>query len=318
MQATLKLSDASLGSSLRDSFGYSAQFVNSSEKQHREALSGLVDKQMELERAHLRTTEALRRQLEAVKQQDEHTAQTQLREANSLREELEVKMQGMDREREATERNLRQHLVRTQAMADETRAMNSRLKQQEIEDRLGHEADITTLHTRLRSLQQEKERLKADVIDTSHLEIEQGVRRQDELKHRHAEAISQMREGFSDAVQRLRNQIEEKQRLIKRTELGLKDLRQELMLCSESTERELQLMQSSLREVRQVLEAQEADLHRFKAQHDEAVKGGMASRQEAALLANEVNRLSRENTNLTEELKRLGRFVYGKGKSAVA
>mmetsp|Transcript_11278 Transcript_11278/g.22198 ORF Transcript_11278/g.22198 Transcript_11278/m.22198 type:complete len:322 (+) Transcript_11278:544-1509(+) len=315
MHSSLKLSSSSLGSKLGESFGYSAQFVNDIERQHKEALIGVGDKKASMERNHSRITESLKKQLDALKQQSDFNATAQLRESNALREEFEIRIQAMSREQDAIERNLREQLTQVQNGTEDARMRNSRLKQEELEERLKNEEEISCLHGRVRSLHQEKERLRIDVIDSGRLEIERLEQYQEELKEKHTEAMRYMREGFTESMQDFREKIEEKHRQIKRTEQELNDSRRELILKSESTERELQLMQSSLREVRQIMETQEAELQRLKSQHDEAVKEGMIFKKEAALLTNEVGRVRRDNKELTEEVKRLEKLVYGKGKS---
>jgi chromosome segregation ATPase len=309
---SLKLSSSSIGSRLGDSFGYSAQFVDDIEKQHEETLHGVADRKLSMQRNHTRITESLKKQLEALKQQADFNAQTQLRETNALRESFEINLQGRSQEQDGVERSLTQQLSAVQGRLEETRAKNSRLKQDDLDERLRHEEDISSLHAKVRGLLQEKERLQTKVIDAGRLEIERLEQYQGQLKEQHAEAIRSLREDFEGTMEAVRLQIEERQRQIKRTEKQLNQGRREHILKSETTEREVQTMQSKLQEMREVIEDREQELEKVQAQHVEAVKEGMIFKKEAALLANEVKRIRGENRDITEEVLKLERLVYGK------
>lgn len=315
MHTSLKLSSSGLGSKISESFGYSAQFVSDIERQHKEALSGVVDKKVSMERNHNRINESLRKQLDALKLQADFNAQTQLRETNAIREEFEIRTQGLNREQDSVERSLRMQLSQVQAGTEASRLKNERLQQEELDERLKHEEEISCLHAKLRSLHQEKERMKIEVLDAGRLELESLAQHQEDLKDRHTDAMREIRERFTEHMESLKGKIEEKHRQIKRTEQELNDSRREHIVSVESTERELKLMESSLKDLRRVIGEQEQDLERLKAQHDEAVQEGMIFKKEAALLGNEVSRVRRENRELANEAKRLTNLVYGKGKN---
>jgi hypothetical protein len=298
-----------------ESFGYSAQFVETIERQHEEALHGITDKKLSLDRTHSRVTESLKKQLDTLKQQADFNTQTQLHEANVQRETFEIKLQGISREQEGVERSLREKLAQVQSRADELRDRNSLLKQEELEERLRHEEEIGFLQGRTRALLQEKDHLKTDVIEAGKLDFVRLEQLQEDLKVRHAELIRSMRADFHEDMLSLRLKIEDTHRAIKRTEHELSECRREHNLIAETTERELQQLQSNLREVRQGIEGKEQDLYRVKTQHDDVVKEGMIFKKETALLTSEVNRVRRENLDLVEELRRLGKHVYGKGRN---
>jgi chromosome segregation ATPase len=298
-----------------ESFGYSAKFVETIERQHQDALHGITDKRLSLDRTHSRVTESLKKQLDTLRQQADLNAQTQLREANVLREAFEIKLQGISREQEGVERSLREKLAQVQSRAEEVRDRNSFLKQEELEERLRHEEEIGLLQGKTRDLLHEKAHLKTDVVEAGKLEIERLEQLHEDLKVRHAELIRSIRADFHEGMQSLRLKIEDTHRAIKRTEHELNECRREHNLIAETTERDLQQMQSHLREVRQGIEGKEQELYRVKTQHDDAVKEGMIFKKETALLTSEVNRVRRENLDLIEELRRLEKLVYGKGRN---
>lgn len=298
-----------------DNFGYSSQFVSNAESAHKEALCSIVDKKTDMLRSFATATETLRMQLDTLMQQADLTDQAHLQEINAQREVFDVKMHGLAREREITERSLNLRLKHVQSGADEARAINSRLKQEEGEERLKHDHELAGLNAKLRSLHQERDSLQIDTIEAGRQEVARLQQHHADLTYKHPESIRYMREAVSECMQGHRLTIEERQRQIKQVEQDLHNFKRQYQLQYESAEHGLQTVKSQLRETRQVVAAQEVELQRLQGQHDDAIEEGWLLKKEATLLTNEVIRVTQENKDLIEELKRMEKLVYGKGKA---
>lgn len=295
-----------------DSFGYSSDFVNQLEKKHDAAIASLSEKLRVQEHNHAQSTESLHKSAAAHQLQAELSVQSHIKEARVQNQELEARLAGMMRDKNETERNLRNRVLELSNALEAERARSGQYLQDLSRLKGSSEDEIAKLRGQLRLALDEATRVQSYHNETSKRDYETMEQERQYIQAEKQEYIYQVRRQYDAQVTELRLRLESKDALLISIEQDLADARRQLSTRAEASARDLHTMQETLRSTRKVLELQELDLDRLKRDKEETRKEGQIISKEAAILEHDLGQLRHESKGLKAQNKRMQKIVYGR------
>ena len=293
---------------------FSHDFVHELEKQHERALANAYFKLTAQEENHTKIVEALKTQVTSLRQQLEVSKQLQSQDDIRKRKDFDEALRTALGDKEKLLFDF-QHRCDdlTKSLERETNH-NLELLQELSAFKSLHEESVSQSKANVADLEKEIEMLRTLSLLPAQQEIDKLKAEKKSVREDFERIIQALKKDYSETITDLNKKLEAKNSLINRLEAEINEVRRQMAIRSQETERDTAQLQEVIRTLKQAVWQREEEAKRLKKSREESSKEARLLEKEMNLLEHELARVRKDNDDLRGHGVRMERLVYGKGR----
>lgn len=291
---------------------YSPPYAPDMDSNRDYALSSAHDKLRIEQVNHDKIVEALRNQVNSLRQQLDLSEKVNQAEVAKARDGAEDRLTRLLREKEDKLTFIATKSNDLQRQLDAEIEKNSTLRQEILTMKLRHSEETGKLEGQIRALKQELEFLRNSSLAKAEGDL---MRLKGDLTHKEAEMnrVSNKMQEEAEALQReLLGQVRAKDEAIHELQRELREVKALEFNRKSYQERDLEVLQNTINSSKKVIGLYEVEIERLKNSRDEAKKDAVKANKEAAVAEMETARLRAKNEQLESQIEKMQRLISTK------
>lgn len=293
---------------------FSHDFVHELEKQHERALANAYFKLSAQEENHSKIVEALKTQVTSLRQQLEVNKQLHDQDDMRKRKDFDEALRSALGDKEKLLFDLQHRSEDLRKAIESQEKHNLELREELAASKAIHEEAMSQAKAHIEDLQQEIQALRTHSLLPAEQEIEKLKADKKAIREDFERIIQALKKDHQEAFSDLGKKLESKNSLISHLETEVNEVRRQMAIRSQETERDTAQLQDAIRALKNACAQRDEEVKRLRKSREESSKEARLLEKETSLLEHELARMRKDNDDLRGHGVRMERLVYGKGR----